>query len=148
MTDKELKKLSRMELLEMLLLQTREVERLQEELELARDQLNRRELEFSQAGNIAEAALQVSGVFEAAQQAADQYLENVRALEAGTMDRCNRIEALCKERCQRYIRQAEQEAKQFWLTIQEEIRNPYTEHERWLQIHAVLTGKQYEKIEF
>ena len=36
MTDKELKKLSRMELLEMLLLQTQEVERLQAEMERIR----------------------------------------------------------------------------------------------------------------
>lgn len=148
MTDKELKKLSRVELLEMLLLQTREVERLQAELEQAREQLKHQELECFQAGNIAEAALKVSGIFEVAQQAADQYLENVRILEAGAMDRCSKIEELCKERCRNYILQAEQEAKQFWLQIQEDIRNPYMEHERWLQIHSVLTGKKHEKIEF
>lgn len=148
MTEKELKKLSRVELLEMLLIQTREVERLQAELEKMTDQLNSQKLEFSQAGNIAQAALQVSGVFEAAQKAADQYLENVRIHEAGTLDRCNRMEELCKERCQRHVQQAQQEAKAFWLQIQKDIRNPYIEHERWLQIHSVLTGKIYEKIEF
>lgn len=148
MTDRELKKLSRVELLEMLLLQTREVERLQAELEQARDQLNSRELEMSQAGNIAEAALQVSGIFEAAQKAAEQYLENVRTLEDGTLERCNRMEELCRERCRKHVQQAEQEAKQFWLQIQEDIRNPYTEHERWIRIHSALTGKVYEKIEF
>ena len=35
---------------------------------------------LSQAGNIAEAALALNGVFEAAQKAADQYLENIQMM--------------------------------------------------------------------
>ena len=148
MTDKELKKLSRMELLEMLLIQTKEVERLQSELETTQELLNRRELEFSQVGNIAEAALQVSGIFEAAQKAADQYLENVKFLEAGTLDRCAMIEEHCRQRCRQYVQKAEQDAREFWMQIKDDIRNPYMEHERWIKIHSAITGKVYEKIEF
>lgn len=148
MTDKELKKLSRIELLEMLLIQTREVERLQSELEQALELNHKREMEFSQAGNIAEAALQVSGIFEAAQKAADQYLENVKVLEAGTLDRCAMIEEHCRQRCREYVQQAEQEARKFWIEIRDDIRNPYLEHERWIKIHSAITGKVYEKIEF
>lgn len=37
-----------------------------------------REIELEEAGSIAEAALRLNGVFEAAQQAAEQYLMNVR----------------------------------------------------------------------
>lgn len=78
MTEKELRRLSRMDLLEMLLEQSREVERLQKELETVKKQLEDRRIMEQEAGSIAEASLRLNKVFEAAQQAADQYLENIR----------------------------------------------------------------------
>ena len=78
MTEKELRRLSRMDLLEMLLEQSREVERLQKELETVKNQLRDRRIMEQEAGSIAEASLKLNKVFEAAQQAADQYLENIR----------------------------------------------------------------------
>ncbi len=39
-----------------------------------------REIELEEAGSIAEAALRLNGIFEAAQEAADQYLMNVRRM--------------------------------------------------------------------
>lgn len=77
MTDRELRKLSRRELLELLLEESRENERLRKELEKTKEQLNSREIKIKEAGSIAQAALQLNGIFEAAEQAAQQYLENV-----------------------------------------------------------------------
>ena len=71
MTEKELRRLSRMDLLEMLLEQSREVERLQKELETVKNQLSDRRIMEQEAGSIAEASLKLNKVFEAAQQAAD-----------------------------------------------------------------------------
>lgn len=81
MTDKELKKLNRAELLEMLLEQSREVEALKAQLKNANEKLADRQIIIDTAGSIAEAALQLNGVFEAAQAAAEQYLANVRRLD-------------------------------------------------------------------
>lgn len=78
MTDKELKKLTRAELLEMLLVQSREKQRLEEELAEVKGKLEEKEIRIAESGSIAEAALRLSGIFEAAQKAADQYLENVK----------------------------------------------------------------------
>lgn len=78
MTEKELRRLSRTDLLEMLLEQSKEVQRLQQELEETKRKLEDRRLMEQEAGSIAEAALRINKVFEAAQQAADQYLENIR----------------------------------------------------------------------
>lgn len=80
MTDKELRRLSRRELLELLLAQSKEVRRLQKELIKTKQQLTDRKIEIEKAGSIAEAALRLNGVFEAAEQAAAQYLENVQRL--------------------------------------------------------------------
>ena len=71
-------RLSRAELLQLLLDKTREAERLKAELEETKIQLESREILLQDTGSIAEAALKLSGVFETAQQAADLYLENIR----------------------------------------------------------------------
>ena len=80
-TEKELKKLSRVELLQMLVHQTKEVEKLREQLEIAENKLKEKEIMLNEAGNIAEAALKINKVMEAAQAAADQYLQNIAQLE-------------------------------------------------------------------
>lgn len=80
MTDKELRRLSRAELLEMLLAQTEENERLRKRLVEVERSLDDRRIEASRAGSLAEASLRLNGVFQAADQAANQYLENVRRL--------------------------------------------------------------------
>lgn len=78
MTDKELKKLTRIELLELLLEQSQEVERLQKELAEVKAKLRDKNILIENSGSIAEAALKLNGVFEATQAAAEQYLENVK----------------------------------------------------------------------
>lgn len=78
MTEKELKKLNRYQLLELLILQTERADKLQEKLQEAEQALQDRALELSRLGSIAEASLQLGGVFRAAQEAADIYLDAVR----------------------------------------------------------------------
>ncbi len=78
MTDKQLRKLSRRELLEMLILQTRKVEQLEKQLEETNRKLHDRMIVIENSGSLADAVMQLNGVFEAAQNAAQQYLENIR----------------------------------------------------------------------
>jgi hypothetical protein len=82
MTDKELRRLNRAQLLEMLQLETERNEALQKELDAANAQLADRRLTIERAGSIAQASLQLNGVFEACQRAADQYIESVRGMVA------------------------------------------------------------------
>ena len=74
-----LRKLSKLELLELLAQQERELQSLRKSLEEKEAELADRKLLIEESGSIAEAALKLNGVFEAAQRAADQYLENLRA---------------------------------------------------------------------
>lgn len=80
MTERELRKLSRFDLLQLLLKEIKENEKLRKEREVLQEALNNKEIRIQEAGSIAEAALQLNGIFEAAEQAAAQYLENVRNL--------------------------------------------------------------------
>ncbi|MCI7678380.1 MAG: DNA repair protein [Streptococcus orisratti] len=80
MDEKQLRRLRRMDLMELLLSQAQEIESLQERVVELEDKLKRREIIVAEAGSIAEAALKLNKVFESAQAAADQYLENVGRL--------------------------------------------------------------------
>lgn len=83
MTDKELRRLSRRQLLEMLVIQKKENTRLRQELERARAALIERRIAIDQSGTMAEAALRLNQVFEAADRAAKQYLQNIKAQAEG-----------------------------------------------------------------
>ena len=81
-TRKELRQLIRLELIDIIYeLQKRNVaaEARINQLQFA---LNEKQLRINNAGSIAQAALDLQGVFEAAQAAADQYLVSIQAREA------------------------------------------------------------------
>ena len=75
MTDQDMKKLSRAELLELLIALRKERDALETELLQVKAQLQDKTLCMDEAGSIAEAALKLNGVFESAQAAAQQYLD-------------------------------------------------------------------------
>ncbi len=75
-----LKNLSKLELLELLAEQEAEIEQLKKQLAQKDQMLQQRILKMNTAGNLAQAALCLNGVFEAAQKAADQYVESVKAM--------------------------------------------------------------------
>ena len=107
MTDKELRRLVRSELLEMLIAQTDENDRLKTGVEQAEAQLRDRRIAIDKAGSLAEAALSLNGVFQAAEAAAQQYLENIQRI-SGQQD------AICrsmKEKAEKETEQIRQEAQ-------------------------------------
>ena len=92
MTKRELKRLTKNDLMELLLEQRLRGDDLQKQLETCRERLESREIKVSESGSIAEAALKINGIFEAAQAAADQYLENVRKLSGNQASSYPKIE--------------------------------------------------------
>ena len=81
--EKDLRRYRRVDLLELLVEQGRELERVRGELASAREELRNKDIAISNCGSIAEASLELSHVFEAAQAAADQYLGNVKRHACG-----------------------------------------------------------------
>ena len=78
MTDKELRKLRRDDLLQILINQQKQIDDLNAQLEQGKQALANRDLAIQESGSLAEAALKMNGVFEAAQTAADDYLQQMR----------------------------------------------------------------------
>ena len=74
MTEKELRKLNRYELLEMLLAQGKKLERLERELAEANERLAQRQQIVATSGTMAEAAMRLNRVFEDSESAAREYL--------------------------------------------------------------------------
>ncbi len=85
LSAKELKRLSRLDLMELLLKEVRRNKELEARNEELEKMLKNREILLSDAGNIAEAALRLNGIFDAAQKAAEDYVENVKRLSSGAV---------------------------------------------------------------
>lgn len=103
MTDKELKKLSRAELLQMLIAQVKENDSLRAQLEEANKQLENRAIAFQEAGTLAEASLRLNGIFSAADAAAKQYLDNIKEKS----EFCRQLEERTRQRCAEMLAQAQ-----------------------------------------
>lgn len=88
---KKLQRLSRIELLELLLEQTSENEKLREKLQKAEEVIANRYLAVTKAGDLAHAVLAVNEVMDSAQRAAQQYLDNIAELERQTQEKCSRL---------------------------------------------------------
>lgn len=82
MTDKEFKRLSRAQLIEIIYQLQLQVDALEERNKALETSLEDKRLRIENAGNIAEAALVVNDWFQTAQNAADQYLAEIKALYA------------------------------------------------------------------
>ena len=111
MTERELRRLSRTDLLELLLAQRKENEQLKRILDETQSQLADRTISLENAGSLAEASLQLSGIFSAAQDSCQFYLENVKLLNDRQVMRCLQMEAETKEKCDRMVAEAEQKAQ-------------------------------------
>ena len=93
MTAKELKRLWRSDLLEMLLELSKENQGLRKQLAEAEKKLEDRTIMIEQSGSLAEAALRLNRIFEDAQAACQQYEQNVR-------QRCAQMEEQTRCRCE------------------------------------------------
>ncbi|AIG42945.1 TPA: DNA repair protein [Streptococcus suis] len=78
MDVKNLRKLKRIELYEIMLAQSEEIDCLRNQLEKIKTELADRRIMISQSGSVAEASMKLTNIFEEAQKAADLYLYNVK----------------------------------------------------------------------
>lgn len=159
MTDKELKKLGRAELLEILLNQSKEVESLRQQLEEAQVRLKNRQIELDEAGNIAEAALKINKVFEAAQEASAQYLENIASLNerqstifarlekdsqekadkllAETQEYCEKMKRETEKKCAETTEKAKADAQKYWDEVSGKLEEFYASHKGLKELLSV-----------
>ena len=125
MTEKEFRKLSRAHYLEMMVEQGREIKRLKEELELAREEIKQKEIKIQKAGSIAEAAVSLNDVFGSAQRAADQYLESIRIQKEAYDEKIRAAEKLIIEKAElahKYLEETKAKCEQMEKETEERCR--------------------------
>lgn len=127
MTKNDAKKLRRGDLLELLIEQTEENQRLMNKISQLETKLSERVIVMEQAGSIADAALGLTEVFSQAQDSADRYLESIRQKQAEAEDalcqareKAKQIEQKAQEEGQTTVRKAREEGQAALQKAQEE----------------------------
>ena len=113
MDDKKIRKISKKELLEILLSQAKRIEELEKELNKTKLKLDSKKIAIAESGSIAEAALKLHSIFEVAPASADQSLTNVQA-------KCKKIENDTKKECQIEKEKILKEAEELYKKRKEE----------------------------
>lgn len=147
MTERELRRLSRTDLLELLLAQRRENEQLRCILDETQAQLADRTIKIDRAGSIAEASLQLSGIFAAAQDSCQYYMDNIRMLSERQSQVCQQMEQETKEKCDRMVAEAEMKSQQCWENCSAKIKALVDSFEGLQQVmdtYAALSRKPGE----
>ena len=135
MKQPDLRGLSRSDLLEILIQQAEELEQLRKENAEYRQQLQEKKLALDEAGSIAEAALKVSGIFDAAQQASARYLESIELLTAKkqadadtarqlleeTQAKCSAMWADTNKRCEKMLEKAKRDSMDYWIRVSKKV---------------------------
>ena len=91
MTDKEFKRLNRAQLIEIIYQLQLELDKVNAEKRELANELADKRIRLQSVGNIAEAALEINNCFRSAQNAAEQYLNEIKAIREETEAERQRI---------------------------------------------------------
>ena len=147
MTERELRKLSRADLLELLLAQRRENEQLRCALDQAQAQSADRTIKIDKAGSLAEASLQLGGIFAAAQDSCQYYIDNIKLLSERQNQICQQMERETKEKCDRMVAEAEAKSQKYWEDSSAKIRQLVESFEglqQMMDLYITLNTKKSE----
>lgn len=131
MISKELKKLNRRELIDVIYQLKKNEEQMREQIAALEAELQDRRIHLSVAGSIAEAATDITGIFSVAQSAADLYLREISSMKEDAEKECEKMV---------------EEAKKKVATVMEDGQRQYdalaaryrTDYEKWQQIRAEI----------
>lgn len=109
MTDKEFKRLTRAQLIDIIYQLQVQVDELTEQKKSLERALEDKRLRIDNAGNIAHAALEINDCFGSAQKAAEQYLNEIRILHAEAETECQRLLTDARTEAAQIIEKAKEE---------------------------------------
>ena len=111
-------------------------------------QLQNKEILIEKSGSIAEAALQLNGVFEAAQNAAAQYVETIQRqgeqLLQDTEERCRLLEQQTQDTCNTMLADAEEEIAGYWKELSDKLEQYSENPQRLLEMLALDVKGNYK----
>ena len=129
--NKELKRLSRRELVDVIYQLKKNEQEMQEEIAALKKDVQDKRIRIAAAGSIAEATLSITDIFSAAQKTADIYLQEITAMKEDT----ERI-------CEKKIEEADNKVRRIILDGQKklaDIKEDYQmEQEKWKLLRAEI----------
>ena len=119
MTDKEFKRLNRAQLIDIIYQLQLQLDKVNEEKRELEGELADKRLRLSAAGNIAKAALEINDCFRSAQNAAEQYLNEIEAIREETEAERQRILARAQAEAEAIIASAKKTHGDYDSVIEE-----------------------------
>lgn len=117
MINKELKKLSRRELVDIIYQLKKNEQEMQEELETLKNELRDKRIRVSVAGSIADAAADVTKLLSVAQETADVYLYEIASMKVDAEFECEKMLKEAKKEADRILAEAQRDANKESLGI-------------------------------
>ena len=152
MAEKELRRISRPELIEIIYALKSNEESLQKKNAHLEEQLNDRTIQISEAGSIAEAALQLNDIFSTAQIAADDYLTSIKAANVSMEEEqkaaakeAERVVAEAQAQAEQIVAEANAEAARIMTMAKEKADNTLSEAEAASQ-HMTDTAQKKAEV--
>ena len=143
MISKELKRLSRRELVDIIYQLKKNEQEMQEEIKSLKNELQDKRIRVSVAGSIADAAMSVTNVFSTAQMTADLYLREISYMKEDT-----------EKECEKKIEDAEKKVKEILADGEKKfdaLKAAYkSEYAKWQQLrtqNAVLEANRQDSCE-
>ena len=129
MISKELKKLNRRELVDVIYQLKKNEEQMQERIASLEAELQDRRMRLSVAGSIAEAATDITGIFSVAQSTADLYLNEIASMKEDTQRECTKMIEEAKEKVESIMA----DGKRRYKTLASRYQADY---KKWQQLRA------------
>lgn len=133
--EKELKRLSRRELVDVIYQMKKNEQRLEEEIEELKTALEDKRLRISNAGSLSDAAAEITRLFSTAQSTADLYLQEITAMKSDTELQCSKMLDDAKKSVEKTLSDGEKKIAE----IESRYRN---EHKKWKRL-----GGEVKKLE-
>ena len=133
MISKELKRLSRRELVDIIYQLKKNEQDMQEEIESLKTELQDKRIRISTAGSIADAAMSVTNVFSAAQMTADLYLREISCMREDTEKEC----AKKVEEAEKKVRDILADGEKKFDTLKAAYKKEYA---RWQQLKSEVAA--------
>ncbi|MEE1542723.1 MAG: hypothetical protein UF067_09665 [Paludibacteraceae bacterium] len=128
MEVKDLKKMSKTDLYNIICAKEKQITDLNFEIEELKSELQDRKISLEETGSIANAAVQISGVLDAAQKAANIYLENVKEQTENQKKVLENELAAAKTQAEQIIKDAEVQAVAKWNDLTARLEEFYSVH--------------------
>ena len=137
MLNKELKKLSRKELVDIIYQLKKNEQEKQEEIEKLQKELENKRIRISDAGSVADAALSITDLFSNAQATADLYLDEIAMKKKEAEKECAEKISKAEKEAQTILENAKKQLDQ----LKETYVNAYS---KWQELQAKVDALEEE----